>query len=61
MRESGPNIDPVAHESLLDALGVVDNENSVTNDYNKDEDMDLATFLIHRACNNSTLANYFCW
>ncbi|XP_075218357.1 phosphatidylinositol 3-kinase 59F [Lycorma delicatula] len=23
--------------------------------------MDLATFLIHRACNNSTLANYFYW
>jgi len=23
--------------------------------------MDLATFLISRACNNSTLANYFHW
>ena len=25
------------------------------------QDMDLASFLIHRACNNSALANYFCW
>ena len=23
--------------------------------------MDLATFLISRACHNATLANYFCW
>ncbi|XP_014257170.1 phosphatidylinositol 3-kinase catalytic subunit type 3 [Cimex lectularius] len=25
------------------------------------KNMDLASFLIHRACNNSTLANYFYW
>lgn len=26
-----------------------------------EEDVDLASFLIHRACENTTLANYFYW
>ena len=50
-----------AHESLLDALGVADNDNTFTRDPNTETEMDLASFLIDRTCNNSTLANYFCW
>lgn len=30
-------------------------------DLSIDKDKNLATFLIHRACHNSTLANYFYW
>ena len=61
MKDSGPRIDPIAHESLLDALGVEESDSNLKETTTSSSDMDLATFLIHRACNNSTLANYFCW
>lgn len=44
-------------DSILDALEVDSNSNPAP----CQEEMDLATFLISRACHNSTLANYFCW
>jgi len=43
-------------ESILEILGI-----GTGNPSSAQEEMDLATFLISRACNNSTLANYFCW
>ncbi|KAG8268101.1 Phosphatidylinositol 3-kinase catalytic subunit type 3 [Homalodisca vitripennis] len=39
-----------------------DSKNNKSNlEVEKDENKNLATFLIHRACNNPTLANYFYW
>ncbi|KAB0802749.1 hypothetical protein PPYR_04935 [Photinus pyralis] len=58
-------------ESSQRAGGLLDNLNINTDSANTDtlqsemkeeeEIQDLASFLIHRACKNSTLANYFYW
>ncbi|XP_074649742.1 phosphatidylinositol 3-kinase catalytic subunit type 3-like isoform X2 [Tubulanus polymorphus] len=51
------------NESDPETAGTDSASLSSTEDTGKqmENDMDLATFLIQRACNNSTLANYFYW
>ncbi|XP_066993314.2 phosphatidylinositol 3-kinase catalytic subunit type 3 isoform X2 [Anabrus simplex] len=45
--------------SLMESL--IPESSPVAEEPQETDDCDLATFLIHRACQNSTLANYFYW
>jgi phosphatidylinositol 3-kinase len=55
--------DPPLQESISDTQTLLEalEENVEGNIADTYSDMDLATFLISRACNNSVLANYFYW
>lgn len=58
------NIDkilPKESKPSMDIPSVNTKETVQTGDDPYSNNMDLATFLIHRACHNSTLANYFYW
>ncbi|XP_064607919.1 phosphatidylinositol 3-kinase catalytic subunit type 3-like [Liolophura sinensis] len=48
-----------SHDSIFDALGGT--IKAEEEDKKLEKEMDLATFLIYRASNNSILANYFYW
>ncbi|XP_071110359.1 phosphatidylinositol 3-kinase catalytic subunit type 3-like [Haliotis cracherodii] len=50
-----------SHDSILDALGTSPPGKEETPENKLAKEMDLATFLIWKACNNSTIANYFYW
>jgi len=59
----GELVPEVNTESLLDALNMDPTLQTQLDDEEtqKADEVDLATFLIRRACHNSKLANYFCW
>ncbi|XP_062590997.1 phosphatidylinositol 3-kinase catalytic subunit type 3-like [Saccostrea cucullata] len=50
-----------SNESILDALSGSSPSQSESPESKLESEMDLASFLISRACNNSSLANYFYW
>nr|QFR39795.1 phosphatidylinositol 3-kinase catalytic subunit [Azumapecten farreri] len=50
-----------SHDSILDALGGISPKSEESPESKLEKEMDLATFLISRACNNSNLANFFYW
>ncbi|KAK3098684.1 hypothetical protein FSP39_021968 [Pinctada imbricata] len=50
-----------SHESILDALGGASPKLSESPEVKFEKEMDLASFLIFKASNNSNLANYFYW
>ncbi|GLG95013.1 Serine/threonine-protein kinase Tor [Gryllus bimaculatus] len=57
---SNPATD-IPHSNSLSDSFISDTHDSLPHMTRKDSECDLATFLIHRACQNSTLANYFYW
>lgn len=50
-----------SNESILHALGGSSPSQSESPESKLEREMDLASFLISRACNNTSLANYFYW
>uniref|UniRef100_A0A1B6LQ06 Phosphatidylinositol 3-kinase catalytic subunit type 3 n=1 Tax=Graphocephala atropunctata TaxID=36148 RepID=A0A1B6LQ06_9HEMI len=62
MKESCTSETDQKEVSGLSTSRSYDSKNGLSDsDVGKDEDQNLTTFLIHRACHNSTLANYFYW